>query len=509
MIRNKIVLLCLLICLHLLAGAQTPAPVKWLLQAPYMRGASFSLVVKDVQEGRTVYSYDTDRLQSPASVLKTVATATALEILGEDYRYPTTLEYDGILENGTLEGNLYIKGSGDPSLGSSHFAPGQNKFLSTWIAALQKAGIKHITGSVISDESIFDTEGVSIKWLREDMGNYYAPGSYGISIFDNMYKLSLQTGAAGTRPVLKGTEPDIPFIRFKNYLKAAPVSSDSAYIIGAPLDDVRYLYGVLPANREAYVLKGDIPDPALYLARYLTDQLQQKGIRVDGSPSCYRIEVEENRWKKGERKEIVTTYSPTLREIASVCNHVSHNLYADALVKTVGLQYKPRRNEMISSFGRGVQVVKEYWEKKGLDVFPLRMNDGSGLAPADKVSAGFMGELLVYMATESAVSDAFIASLPQAGIEGSVRNFLKGSKLQGKAHLKSGGITGVRSYAGYITKDGKTYAVAVFSNNYSCPMSRMTRALEKLLLQLFYLIENWATPYHLNKVNCPLSIEIE
>ena len=485
MIRNKIVPLCLLLCLHLLAGAQTPAPVKWLLQAPYMRGASFSLVVKDVQEGRTVYSYDTDRLQSPASVLKTVATATALEILGEDYRYPTTLEYDGILENGTLEGNLYIKGSGDPSLGSSHFALGQNKFLSTWIAALQKAGIKHITGSVISDESIFDTEGVSIKWLREDMGNYYAPGSYGISIFDNMYKLSLQTGAAGTRPVLKGTEPDIPFIRFKNYLKAAPVSSDSAYIIGAPLDDVRYLYGVLPANREAYVLKGDIPDPALYLARYLTDQLQQKGIRVDGSPSCYRIEVEENRWKKGERKEIVTTYSPTLREIASVCNHVSHNLYADALVKTVGLQYKPRRNEMISSFGRGVQVVKEYWEKKGLDVFPLRMNDGSGLAPADKVSAGFMGELLVYMATESAVSDAFIASLPQAGIEGSVRNFLKGSKLQGKAHLKSGGITGVRSYAGYITKDGKTYAVAVFSNNYSCPMSRMTRALEKLLLQLF------------------------
>ena len=485
MIRNKIVLLCLLLCLHLLAGAQTPAPVKWLLQAPYMRGASFSLVVKDVQEGRTVYCYDTDRLQSPASVLKTVATATALEILGEDYRYPTTLEYDGILENGTLEGNLYIKGSGDPSLGSSHFAPGQNKFLSTWIAALQKAGIKHITGSVISDESIFDTEGVSIKWLREDMGNYYAPGSYGISIFDNMYKLSLQTGAAGTRPVLKGTEPDIPFIRFKNYLKAAPVSSDSAYIIGAPLDDVRYLYGVLPANREAYVLKGDIPDPALYLARYLTDQLQQKGIRVDGSPSCYRIEVEENRWKKGERKEIVTTYSPTLREIASICNHVSHNLYADALVKTVGLQYKPRRNEMISSFGRGVQVVKEYWEKKGLDVFPLRMNDGSGLAPADKVSAGFMGELLVYMATESAVSDAFIASLPQAGIEGSVRNFLKGSKLQGKARLKSGGITGVRSYAGYITKDGKTYAVAVFSNNYSCPMSRMTRALEKLLLQLF------------------------
>ena len=86
MIRNKIVPLWLLICFQLLADAQTPAPIKQLLQAPYMRGASFSLIVKDVQDGKTVYSYDTDRLQSPASVLKTVATATALEILGEEDR---------------------------------------------------------------------------------------------------------------------------------------------------------------------------------------------------------------------------------------------------------------------------------------------------------------------------------------------------------------------------------------------------------------------------------------
>lgn len=485
MIRNKILPLCLLISCQMLAEAQVPAPVKQLLQASYMRGASFSLMVKDVTDGKTIYRYDADRLMSPASVLKTVSTATALEILGEDYRYPTTLEYDGTLQDGILDGNLYIKGSGDPSLGSSHFAPGEKEFLTAWIAALQEAGIKHITGSVISDEGVFDTEGSSVKWLREDMGNYYAPGSYGISVFDNMYKLSLQTGPTGTRPSIKGTEPDIPSIRFKNYLKTLTVSSDSAYIIGTPLDDVRYLYGVLPANREQYVLKGDIPDPALFMARYLTTQLQQKGIQIDGTPSCRRMEAEQNRWKEEERKELVTTYSPPLREIASVCNHVSHNLFADALLKTVGLQYKPRKNQVISSFGRGIEVVKQHWEEKGLDTFPLKMNDGSGLAPADKVSAAFIADMLVYMATESAVSDAFVASLPQAGIEGSVRNFLKGTKLQGKARLKSGGITGVRCFAGYITQGGRTYAVAIFSNNYSCRMSQMTGGLEKLLLQLF------------------------
>lgn len=489
---KKILYLAGILCCALWAQAQTPQPIKQLLNASYMKGATFSIVVKETGSGDVLYSYDADRLMSPASVLKTVATATALEILGDDYRFPTSLEYDGEIKDGVLHGNLYIKGSGDPSLGSAHFAPNrntytpaQNKFIPQWIAALKKAGIRKIDGAVVADESVFDTEGSSIKWLREDMGNYYAPGSYGLSVFDNMYKLFLKTEAVGSRPMVVGTEPDMPTIRFTNYLKAAPVSSDSAYIIGAPLADERYLYGVVPANRESYTLKGDIPDPALYLARYLSDCLRRNGIGVEKEASCFRIESEAGNWKPGERKVIVTTYSPTLSEIASVTNHVSHNLFADALVKTVGLQYKPRKNEVISSFGRGVQVVKNHWKAKGLDAFPLRMHDGSGLAPADKVSAGFICDLLVYMAARSEEAEAFGESLPQAGVEGSVRNLLKGSKLQGKARLKSGGITGVRSYAGYITQGDKTYAVALFSNNYSCSMGQMTKALEQLLLQLF------------------------
>lgn len=489
---KKILHVSLALCLFLQIQAQVPQPVRELLNAPYMKGATFSLVVKDLQNGKTVCSYDTDRQVSPASVMKTVATATALELLGEDYRYPTSLEYDGQIVNGVLKGNLYIKGSGDPSLGSSHFAPdrntytpAQNEFIPKWIAALKQAGIKKISGAVIADESLFDTEGTSIKWLREDMGNYYAPGSYGVSVFDNMYKLFMKTGAPGSRPVIKGCDPDIPAIYFTNYLKVGSASSDSAYIIGAPFAGERYLYGVVPANRKNYILKGDIPDPALFLAQYLNKALKQAGIGVEDTPSCYRIESEAERWAGGERKTLVTTYSPQLKEIVRVTNHVSHNLFADALIKTVGLQYKPAKNEVISSFGRGVQVVYAYWKKKGLDVFPLWMHDGSGLAPADKVSAGFIVEMLTYMGTRSEASDAFIASLPQAGIEGSVRNLLKGTKLQGKARLKSGGITRVRSYAGYITKDGKTYAIAVFSNNYSCSMAQMTKALEQLMLSLF------------------------
>lgn len=482
----------LILCCVLRMEAQVPQAVKNVVEAPYLEGGLFSLVIKEVQSGKTVYSYDTIRRMSPASVLKTVATATALELLGEDFRFPTALQYDGEIREGILHGNLYIKGSGDPSLGSSHFdadrssfEPDRNTFVLEWIAALKKAGIKRITGSVISDESVFDTEGVSPKWTWEDMGNYYAAGCYGISVFDNLYRLSLRTGAAGSRPVIKGSSPDVSFIRFHNQLKALPVSSDSAFIIGAPYDANRFLYGVLRANKDNCVLKGDIPDPALFLANYLTGRLKKAGIGVDKRPSCYRIESEEGRWQAGGKKTLITTYSPTLREIVRVTNHVSHNLFADALLKTLGLQYKVGKNEVISSFDRGARVVHDFWKSKGLDVSGLWMYDGCGLAPADKVTAAFIGDLLVYMGTRSGVSEAFTASLPAVGVDGSVRNFLKGSALQGKARLKSGGISRVRCYAGYVTKEGKQYAVAVFANNYSCNMQQMTKELERLLLTLF------------------------
>lgn len=482
---NKILTLCLLFCFFLPVTAQTPRPVEQLLQAPFMKGASFSLIVKDLESERTLYGHNVDLQVSPASVLKTVATATALEILGSDYRFPTSVEYSGRIENSVLKGNLFIKGSGDPSLGSSHFGAEANSFMQDWISAIRKAGIKKIEGSVISDESIFDSEGASAKWIREDMGNYYAPGCYGLSVFDNLYKLSFETGPAGSQPVIKGCDPEIPDIRFINYLKAAPVASDSGYIYGAPLAHERYLYGVLPAKRERYILKGDIPDPALFLAQYVTRELKKGGVDITGDPTCYRLKTETGEWKKEKRITLITTYSPTLGEITNVTNHVSHNLFADALVKTVGLQYKPGQNEVISSFDRGVRIIKAYWTKKGLDTFSLWINDGSGLAPSDKVSARFISDLLVYMATQSAEATAFVTSLPRPGLEGSVRNFLKGTKLQGKSRLKSGGITRVRSYAGYITQGNKTYAIAVFSNNYSCSMVQMTKELEQLLLKLF------------------------
>ena len=138
-----------------------------------MRGASFSLLIKETESGRVVCAYDTLRQLTPASVMKLVTTATALELIGEDYRYPTRITYDGHIEDGMLRGNLYIEGSGDPSLGSAFIDEEPEAFARDWIEAIRRTGIRRVTGSVVADASLFDTEGLSLKWAREDLGSYY------------------------------------------------------------------------------------------------------------------------------------------------------------------------------------------------------------------------------------------------------------------------------------------------------------------------------------------------
>ncbi|MDL2220974.1 D-alanyl-D-alanine carboxypeptidase/D-alanyl-D-alanine-endopeptidase [Parabacteroides sp. OttesenSCG-928-N08] len=469
-----------------------PQPIKQLMAADYMRGITFSMKATNIRTGEVHYAFDADRMVTPASVLKLVTTITALELLGDDYCFPTTLEYDGEIRDGVLYGNLYIRGSGDPSLGSSHivadranYRADKNRFIPQWIAAVEKAGIQRISGAVIADDLLFDEEGLSPKWSAEDLGSYYGAGSYGLSVFDNLYTLYLRTGEVGSRPELLDSDPDVSSIRFHNRLTVTQVATDSSYIVGAPYINERRLYGVVPPHKARYPLRGDIPNPPLFLAEWVTKAFARHGIICDKAATSCRLLQEEGEWKAAPRNELVTTYSPPLRELVRITNGVSHNLYADALLKRIGLFYQPKGNEQLSSFNRGIRVLESHWRQKGMDVSRLLMYDGSGLASADKLTAAFLVDLLCHIHQSSPEREAFGQSLPKAGQEGSVRNFLRGTKLEGKARLKSGGMSGVRSYAGYISYEGEVYAVALFANNYRCTSGTITRALEKMLLNLF------------------------
>ena len=472
---------CLLFIFPGKALAQTA--IERFLRVSYMNGASVSIMIKDISNDSVIFSYDADREVIPASVMKTVTTATALEILGENFRYETAIMYDGKITDSILNGNIYIRGSGDPAIGSFDMGMGRDKVIREWTKAIKNAGIRKITGAVIADESIFDTEGISMKWMREDIGSYYGQGCYGINIFDNSYSLYLKTSEPGSKPEIENIEPEIPSLFFINYLTTTNAAKDSTYIVGFPYSNERYLYGVVPANRSGYKLKGDIPEPALFLAQYVTQLLKKENIVVVDSPTCHRILSQEGKWEKSERKIITTTYSLPLKDLVRITNHTSNNLYADALLKTIGLKY--RSDEVISSFDKGIKVLKKHWEDKGLNTSSLWMFDGSGLASTDKITARFLCDLLSCMATKSTVSKSFTESIPRAGMEGTVANILRGSALQGKARLKSGSMSRVRSYTGYITKDNRQYAVAIVANNFSCTQAQMKSDMEQLLLSLF------------------------
>jgi D-alanyl-D-alanine carboxypeptidase/D-alanyl-D-alanine-endopeptidase (penicillin-binding protein 4) len=464
-------------------SAQTHPAIDRFIRAPFMSGASVSLLVKDVHDGSIVYSYDAERELIPASVLKLVTTATAFELLGENFRYETVLLYDGHISDGVLHGNLYIRGSGDPTLGSRDTDTDRNKIVRQWIRDLKQKGISKITGSVIADESVFDTEGTSMKWLREDLGSHYGQGCYGLNFHDNRYTLFLNTETGGEKPDINRCEPDIPDLFFHNYIKTNTGSKDSAHIVGFPYSNERYLYGTVPAGRSSVMLRGDIPEPALFLAQYLTKQLEEQQIVVNGAPTCHRILSTQGKWQKPERLFLTASYSPRLREMARTTHFVSSNLYADALLKTIGLAH--RTDKVVSSFEKGIYMLHKHWNEKDIQTSALWMFDGSGLALTDKLTARFLSDLLSYMATKSAASKAFIESIPRAGMDGTVAGFLKGNELQGKARLKSGSMSRVRSYAGYVTKDHKQYAVVILVNNFSCKQTVMRLHIEQLLKSLF------------------------
>jgi len=143
------VVLCLS-AIYLQAFSQIPQPFRLFLQKPALKGAAVSFMVKEVSSGNVLYGYETEKEMTPASVMKTVTTATALEILGEDFRFETSVLYDGEIKNGTLNGNLYLYGSGDPTLNSSELETEKDSILVVWTSAIKQAGIQKITGYAVS-----------------------------------------------------------------------------------------------------------------------------------------------------------------------------------------------------------------------------------------------------------------------------------------------------------------------------------------------------------------------
>ena len=463
--KLKLILLALLFQQIVFAEISTSQAT---LIAPH---STISYEVVDLKSGEVVVSQNPMLCATPASVTKLITTATALELLGGDFQFSTYIETNGTIDNGTLNGDLIIRGGADPTLGSIHL--GDRAFIDYFVKIVKHQGINHITGDVIIDPTCLDRCPASVKWIWEDMGFHYGAAAFGLSAYDNTSIITMNSGEFGTKPIVTSVWPETPNLAIYNEVKTLSIPKDSVWAFCQPLGLALYLQGGMPANRNNYVVRTSIPNPPLVVAKSMHKMLNDWGVKVDGS---YMVQTE---YFPEERTLIYEYKSRKLREIIRLTNFKSNNLYAEHIFRRLGNIVMP--HEATSS--ASIQVIKDYWAKQGVDVSALFLYDGCGLAAQNAYSAHFLNQILVHM-RKSANWDDFYQSLPRAGREGTVGSFLYKTKLQDIARLKSGSLSGVQCYSGYIMHGDKEYAVTVMVNNFACKRKDVKKQIEEWLLDI-------------------------
>lgn len=433
-----------------------------LQNSEFMRSGSLAVSVRAVKEGTNVFALNPERSLPSASVLKLVSTATVLALFGGDFKFQTFLEYDGALRGDTLAGNLYIHGTGDPSLGSDRFKgyPTAPEMISRWVNAVKRAGIKYIKGKVIGDASFFDKEAVASTWIWGDMGNYYGAGVQGLNFNENLYRVKFKPGVdPGDPTTVLGTEPAIPYLSFTNQVTTGERGSgDKTIIYSSPLGNNVLLTGTVPAGNPVFTVKGSIPDPAWYTAYALKNALSGNGIVV---AEAEQLPVTPNLPTPNPKKIIDEYKSPPLRELCQQANFWSINLFADVFFKQSG-----KRLSGSSGFDDAATAITGYWSGRGADLRGFYIKDGSGLSPSGSITAGSLTDILSLANKDVSYKD-FYQSIAVLGLNGTVRNLGKGSRAAGNMHAKSGSIEGTRAFAGYVNaKSGALLSFTIIAHKY-------------------------------------------
>lgn len=441
-----------------------------------MKHASLSVCVYDMESKSQVYAYNSQQSMIPASLTKIFTTAAGFDKLGSDFRFKTTLSYSGTIEkNGTLHGDIYIIGGGDPLLGSYRYAQTQTDTLfATWAKAISNAGIKAVNGRVLYDASIFDEQPLHDNWMWGDIGNYYGSGICGLNFHENMFFIYFTPGPKmGFPAAVSRTEPAGLSLRIINNVStAAAKTGDNVIVYGDPNSTIRTCTGTMPIDDKDFSVRASLPKPPQACADLFTLYLRRNKISVSGAAS-------EAISKPSNLVQLLEYTSPTYYVIAQYTNITSNNTYAEAIHRYLGYATEGK-----GSSENGAKAVNDLIKRLKLESSGVVLEDGSGLSSHNRVTADFVCRFLTEMKNSGVYGD-FARSLALAGEDGTVKNLLKELPADTKVRMKSGSMTGVRNFAGYIIKpNGERYAFAVIANNYECTGTQMRQKLEKIIYKI-------------------------
>ncbi|HYH55356.1 MAG TPA: D-alanyl-D-alanine carboxypeptidase/D-alanyl-D-alanine-endopeptidase, partial [Anseongella sp.] len=364
-----------------------------------------------------------------------------------------------------LQGDIVIRGTGDPTLGSRRWKDTEEAaVLQSWVSAVKRQGITRVEGRIIGDQGLMGSQTIPGGWQWDDIGNYYGAGASALNWRENQFDILLQPSSVGGPVRITGTRPGMDYLEFVNELQTgAPGTGDKAYVYLPPYREVAYLRGTYAIDERERSVSAAVPDPAFECAYRFREALLKENIPVSAEATTSRRLELQGKALQGLAGTIMVSSSPPLDKIIYWFNQKSVNLYGESLLKTLALEAgKP------GSTDAGVGVVRDFWAKRGIDTNSLAIADGSGLSPSNRVTASAMARVLLEARTQ-AWFGSFYSSLPE----------------QNGLRMKSGFIQGVRAYAGYHTgSDGVPYVFVFIINNFNGSPSevrlKMWRVLDAL-----------------------------
>jgi serine-type D-Ala-D-Ala carboxypeptidase/endopeptidase (penicillin-binding protein 4) len=417
--------------------------------------------VRSLDTGERLYSLNAGKLMMPASNMKILTVAASAEVLGWDYRFTTTLETGATVANGVLRGDLFVRSNGDPSINARDVRA--DAVLSEWARGLQAAGISSIEGRIIGDDQAFDDEGIGAGWAWDYLQYGYAAPVGALEFNENVATLAIAPGTAAGDPVILRLTPGSGFMLLNRAVTAATGSEGT-------LDYRRHMdramlevTGSMPAGSTETTRNVAVVNPTVFFAQAVKDGLTARGIAVSGEAADLD-DVAASLQAQGppDRRVLLSTASPPLRDIATVLMKVSQNLYAETLLKALGAA----RGGLGTAEG-GRSVVRTALDAWSVPRDAYVIFDGSGLSRYNYVTPETLTNVLAHMYRDPRHREAFISTLPVAGKDGSLASRLKRTRAEGNAVAKTGSISNVRTLSGFVrSRDGEMLVFSILANDF-------------------------------------------
>ncbi|MEP6675519.1 MAG: D-alanyl-D-alanine carboxypeptidase/D-alanyl-D-alanine-endopeptidase [Ferruginibacter sp.] len=432
--------------------------------------ASTSLYVMNSKTGTVLVAKNAELGLAPASCQKIITSASAFEMLGKNFCFTTYIMRDPAGPDDEAKqkaGSLFIEGRGDPTLGSWRWSGTTDTAIFLKIAALLKKNkVISFERNLYVNDLFYGFEVTPDGWIWQDMGNYYGASCFGFNWHENQYDIAFQPNQDEGWPTdIVSIKPELPGVIFQNNIKTgAKGSGDNGYIYAAPYSNYIITEGTVPQQKNPFSITGSMPDPAAAFKYGLMGYLKNKNITIKGKAYSYTECIRNGLSYQLPMRFIDSIMSPPLDSINYWFLKKSVNLYGESFLKAIAVKKYPAG---ISNgiYDSAINMIKNFWNKNGIDKDAINIIDGSGLSPANRVTTHALVTVMQY-ARDKEWFNSFYNALPE----------INGIKM------KDGYISGVRSYTGYIkSKDGNEYTFSFIANNFSGSAGTVREKMWKLL----------------------------